>query len=231
MAGDEPHMGGAREEILARVGAALSDLSAAARTEPAEIPRLYERGREATPAIRELFAERVADYRAAPLTLSAPEDIGGAVSRLAQARGARRLAVPDDLPDAWAPADLELVPDRGSSAAELDRLDGVLTGCAAAIAETGTIALDGGATQGRRHLTLIPDWHICVVFADQLVAGVPEAILRLGSAAHEGRPITLISGPSATSDIELERVEGVHGPRTLDVLIVDREQSTKEHPL
>ncbi|MEZ5077233.1 MAG: LUD domain-containing protein [Solirubrobacterales bacterium] len=210
--------------------AALSDLPAAARTEPAEVPRAYERDREATPALRDLFAERVGDYRAAPLTLAGPEGIGATVSRLARARGARRLVVPTDLPEMWGPADLELTPDEGSRAADLDRLDGVLTGCAVAIAETGTIAFDGGATQGRRMLTLVPDWHICVVFADQLVAGVPEAILRLSPAAREGRPITLISGPSATSDIELERVEGVHGPRTLDLLIVDRDNPTKEEP-
>lgn len=226
----KPHRSGARAEILGRVRAALSDLPAAARTEPAAIPRTYDRGRDSTMALRELFAERVGDYRAAPLVLSGHEEIGRAVSSLARARDARRLAVPTDLPEGWAPTDLELVPDHGSSAADLDRIDGVLTGCAVAIAETGTIALDGGARQGRRMLTLIPDWHVCVVFAEQLVAGVPEAIERLAPVAREGGPITLISGPSATSDIELERVEGVHGPRTLDVLIVTQDNPTKEQP-
>jgi L-lactate dehydrogenase complex protein LldG len=105
-------------------------------------------------------------------------------------------------------------------AAELDGYDAALTGCALAIAETGTIVLDGGAASGRRALTLVPDHHICVVEARQIVASVPEAIAALEPAAREGRPITFVSGPSATSDIELERVEGVHGPRKLDILVV-----------
>src|SRR5215212_10889133 len=104
--------------------------------------------------------------------------------------------------------------------AELDRLDAVLTGCALGIAETGTIALDGGAASGRRALTLVPDVHLCVVEAEQVVAAVPDAVARLAEAAAAGRPVTLVSGPSATSDIELDRVEGVHGPRTLEVFVV-----------
>ena len=102
----------------------------------------------------------------------------------------------------------------------LDTVDGVLTGCCAAIAETGTIVLDGGARQGRRALTLVPDLHLCVVEVDQIVGTVPEAVERLAPAARERRPFTFISGPSATSDIELSRVEGVHGPRRLEVFIV-----------
>jgi L-lactate dehydrogenase complex protein LldG len=117
--------------------------------------------------------------------------------------------------------DVELVVDDPPlSAAELDAVDGVLTGCALGIAETGTIVLDGGARSGRRVLTLVPDYHLCVVEAASIVAGVPDAVAALAAAAAEGRPITLVSGPSATSDIELDRVEGVHGPRTLDVLVV-----------
>ena len=106
------------------------------------------------------------------------------------------------------------------SARDLDGVDGVLTGCALAIAETGTIVLDGGERSGRRALTLVPDWHICIVEADTIVAGVPDAVAALAEVAAEGRPITLVSGPSATSDIELDRVEGVHGPRNLDILVV-----------
>jgi L-lactate dehydrogenase complex protein LldG len=104
--------------------------------------------------------------------------------------------------------------------ATLDRSDGVLTGCAVAIAETGTIVLDAGERSGRRALTLVPDWHVCVVEEASIVPGVPDAVAAMAGAAAEGRPLTLVSGPSATSDIELDRVEGVHGPRTLDVLVV-----------
>jgi L-lactate dehydrogenase complex protein LldG len=103
----------------------------------------------------------------------------------------------------------------------LDAADGVLTSCAVAIAQTGTIVLDGGAGQGRRAITLIPDYHLCVVRESQIVELVPEAMAQLEPAARAGRPITFISGPSATSDIELHRIEGVHGPRTLDVIVVD----------
>jgi L-lactate dehydrogenase complex protein LldG len=131
--------------------------------------------------------------------------------------------VPGGLPSEWRPDGvLELIEDRGLTTHELDAVDGVITGCATAIAETGTIALDAGADQGRRALTLVPDLHVCVVGADRIVATVPEGTERLREAVErEHRPITLISGPSATSDIELSRVEGVHGPRTLVVLIVD----------
>ena len=112
------------------------------------------------------------------------------------------------------------MPDAGLAPHELDALDGALTGCALAIAETGTIVLDAGAAQGRRALTLVPDYHLCVVAEDAVVDLVPEAVERLQPAVEEGRPLTLVSGPSATSDIELNRVEGVHGPRTLHVVIV-----------
>ena len=117
---------------------------------------------------------------------------------------------------------LELVADDPPLGARaLDGFDGVLSGCALAIAETGTIVLDGGARSGRRAITLVPDYHVCVVEAERIVAAVPDAVAALGEAAAEGRPITFVSGPSATSDIELDRVEGVHGPRTLDVFVVD----------
>jgi L-lactate dehydrogenase complex protein LldG len=121
---------------------------------------------------------------------------------------------------AGATARLELVEDAGLSVRELDRLDGALTGCAVAIAETGTFVLDGGAGQGRRALSLVPDLHVCVVREDQVVGLVPEAVESLGDAVRAGRPLTFVSGPSATSDIELDRVEGVHGPRVLHVVVV-----------
>jgi L-lactate dehydrogenase complex protein LldG len=128
--------------------------------------------------------------------------------------------IPPALPDAWRPGGVELIEDRELSAAELDQLDGALTGCATAIAQTGTIVLDGHGVCGRRALTLVPDHHVCVVTEDQVVGLVPGAITRLRPAvAEHRRPLTFISGPSATSDIELTRVEGVHGPRNLLVLI------------
>ena len=137
------------------------------------------------------------------------------LARLCREQGARRLAVAADLPEDFRVADVELVRDDGLSPHELDGLDGALGGCALAIAETGVIVLDGGAGQGRRALTLVPDYHLCVVEEEQIVDLVPEAFERLEPAVREGRPLTFVAGPSATSDIELNRVEGVHGPRTL----------------
>jgi L-lactate dehydrogenase complex protein LldG len=188
----------AREEILERIRAARV---AAAAPVAGEYRRALGRDRAALVA---LFAERIADY---DVTLSYGDVV---------ALEAKRLAVPLDLPDEWRPGGVELVPDDGLSNAELDALDGALTGCALAIADTGTIVLDCGAAQGRRALTLIPDLHICVVREDQIVGSVPEAFDRL----TVGRPVTFVSGPSATSDIELNRVRGVHGPRRLHVVIV-----------
>jgi L-lactate dehydrogenase complex protein LldG len=203
----------AREAVLARVRAAL----ASGPAEAAPVPRGYRRSPPpGDPVAR--FVERAGEYRAR-VERVAPGDLAAVLTAACAERGAARLAVPDDLPAAWRPDGVELV-GGPLTAAALDRLDGVLTGCALAIAETGTIALDGGPAQGARALTLVPDYHLCVVLAEQIVATVPEAVARLGAAVRERRaPVTLISGPSATSDIELDRVEGVHGPRTLHVLV------------
>jgi len=177
--------------------------------------------RDARPGdeIVEVFAERVGEYRATVHRVSGSE-VGEAAGRILAELGAGRLGIPPDLPEAWRPPNVELIEDHGLSPRELDELDGALTGCAVAIAETGTFVLDGRAGQGRRALTLVPDLHLCVVREEQVVGIVPEAIERLGDAAREGRPLTFVSGPSATSDIELSRVEGVHGPRNLHVLLV-----------
>jgi L-lactate dehydrogenase complex protein LldG len=160
----------------------------------------------------------VEEYRATVRRVAAAE-LGAAVASACEARGVRRIAVPPG-----GPAEIDgveiVVDDPPLSAAALDAVDGVLTGCALGIAETGTIVLDSGARSGRRALTLVPDYHLCVVEEGGIVAGVPDAVAALAEAAAEGRPITFVSGPSATSDIELDRVEGVHGPRTLDVLVV-----------
>ena len=207
----------ARDEVLARVRTALRDAAA-----PPPVRRDYRTaggGPELPPAeLLDLLVDRLVDYRALHRRGSAAET-GAMVAAALQERGARRAAVPGGLPPAWLerlPAAVELVADTPPlTAAALDRLDGVLTGCAVAIAETGTIVLDAGPGQGRRALSLVPDYHLVVVTAGQVVATVPEAIARLDPA----RPLTWISGPSATSDIELNRVEGVHGPRTLEVVV------------
>jgi iron-sulfur cluster protein len=206
---------GAREAILARIREALED-----RPAPPEVPRDYRQtSDDPRPSVIARFSDRVGEYRAT--VRSAPRDeLGTVLAEMAAQAGAERLAIPPDLPPEWRPSRPELVEDTGLSAHALDALDGALTGCALAIAETGTIVLDGGRAQGRRALTLVPDYHLCVVEADAIVASVPEAVRQLEPAVRDGRPLTFISGPSATSDIELNRVEGVHGPRTLHVVVV-----------
>ena len=205
-------MSAARDEIMARIRRALGPGVAVP-----EIPRSY-RGPRVDDSAVDRFCERVAEYRATVTRVTADE-LAGVVARLCRERGARRIVVPAGGPEAIEGVEV-VVDDPPLSPQVLDELDGVLTGCALAIAETGTIVLDGGPRSGRRALTLVPDWHVCIVEADSIVAGVPDAVAALAEAAAEGRPITLVSGPSATSDIELDRVEGVHGPRTLDVLVL-----------
>jgi len=206
----------ARAEILARVRDALADVAPS----PLPPPAYRRRGAGDRAAVTTLFAERCTDYRAGLRRVSRGS-LRATIDDVVRGWGARRIAVPSDLPTAWLGNAAEWVEDRGLTPADLDAVDGVLTGCALAIAETGTIALDAGRGQGRRALTLVPDRHLCVVAAERIVELVPEAIAGLAEAAEAGRPITLISGPSATSDIELERVEGVHGPRTLEVVVVE----------
>lgn len=211
-----------REEILGRIRRALADVPADETPDDVPVPRTYRRAHlERTAAERtELLAGNLADYRAL-VHRCRTADLPALVGRLLTARGARSVIVPDGLPPAWlARAEgIERVPDDPSLTPwELDAVDSVLTGCAVAVSETGTIVLDAGPAQGRRRITLIPDHHICVVRTrDQVVDSVAEALERLDPA----RPLTWISGPSATSDIELDRVEGVHGPRTLEVVLAD----------
>ncbi len=208
-------MSEAREIVLARIREALADGPAAAA-----VPRDYRRTTPASVDVVGLFAERVADYRATVLRTTRKR-LAAHVAATIEARGVRRLAVPPGLSVKWlADAAIERVGDEPPLSVEvLDGLDGVITGCAVAVAETGTIVLDAGPGQGRRVLSLLPDYHLCIVFAEQIVGSVPEALGRLDPR----RPLTWISGPSATSDIELQRVEGVHGPRTLDVIVVGSE--------
>ncbi|MFI6514918.1 lactate utilization protein C [Spirillospora sp. NPDC050679] len=200
----------ARDQILGRIGGVLGDRAVPAADDYAAIDRAYLT-RHHDDGIVDLFAERAADYRAAVRKVPA----AGLPGAIAEALTGARYAVPDGLPAAWLagvdPSRLVTDPD----VAGLDAVDGVVTACAVAVAETGTIVLDHGPGQGRRALTLVPDRHLIVVAAGQIVPDVPEALARLDPV----RPLTLVSGPSATSDIELNRVEGVHGPRTLEVII------------
>jgi L-lactate dehydrogenase complex protein LldG len=182
---------------------------------------LREHGGQSAAETVELLAENLADYRAV-VHRTDQEDLPYLIMRLLAERGSEQVLVPPGLPPAWmSAADPTRIHDRAvSTPHELDRVDSVVTGCAVAIAETGTIVLDGSADQGRRRITLVPDHHICVVrVPDQVVSSVPQALERLDPV----RPLTWISGPSATSDIELDRVEGVHGPRTLEVVLVSGE--------
>lgn len=206
---------GPRETILARLRDALADRPAAP-----DVPRDYETVTPAGADVVGLFEERVADYRATVRRTTA-EGLPGEIAALLGEIRATRVVVPAGVPAEWlaaaAGAATWLADDPPLSHEQLDAVDAVLTGCTVAIAETGTIVLDGGPGQGRRALSLLPDHHVCVVDAAAIVGGVPEALPRLDPR----RALTWISGPSATSDIELERVEGVHGPRHLYVLIVE----------
>ena len=211
----------ARDEVLRRIRAALRDVPAGELPEDVPVARDYRTRSDLFPEeLVKRFAERVAEYKAAVRQVT-PAELPGAIAAACAARDVRRLVVPADLPEDWAPPGVALLRDEGLTNDQLDTSDGVLTGCALGIAQTGTIVLDGGPQQGRRAITLLPDYHLCVVRDDQIVGLVPEAVAQLDNAVRASRrPITFISGPSATSDIELNRVEGVHGPRTLEVLIV-----------
>ena len=219
----------AREEVLARIRTALGDGGGA----PDEAPRAYRTSAGlGRPTLISLLTERLHDYGTS-VRRCAPDEVPAAVRQALADRGARRVVLPAGLdltgPGGGGPGGdgpggdgpgggldgVTLIGDDDLSPAALDAADGVVTMAAVAIAETGTIVLDGGPGQGRRALSLIPDYHLCIVRTGQIVGIVPEALSRL----DPGRPQTWISGPSATSDIELDRVQGVHGPRTLEVIL------------
>jgi L-lactate dehydrogenase complex protein LldG len=239
---------GDREQILAKVRAAIADVPAeealAFDRDDAEPDARYERAGELDAAARlALFVERCGDYKAT-VTVCADDagSIAGAVAAACARHDARRLLVPEGLDGRWlptraresagglvAPKDLDrrrpsdgietVVDDPSLGWHELAELDGVITGCELGIAVTGTVALATGPAQGRRAVTLLPDLHVCVVRGEQIVETVPEAMTRLAGPIATRRAITFISGPSATSDIELKRVEGVHGPRRLELIV------------
>ena len=202
----------ARDAILARIAAGLAD-----RPAPVVVYRTYRQAGDLdAEAVLARFVERVRDYRATVVVTADPR---AAAAEAFAAAGARRVGVAADLDPRLRPDGLALVEDDLLPARDLDALDGALTTCVAGCAETGTIALDGGPGQGRRALSLVPDLHVCIVRAEAIVETVPELIAALEPSARKGRPIVLVSGPSATSDIELTRVEGVHGPRRLVVIV------------
>ncbi|OBF11625.1 lactate utilization protein C [Mycobacterium sp. ACS4331] len=202
----------AREEILARVRAALADRP--------EVPAVsWEYGRAVSTGDDDVvarFAERTADYRAAVQRV-ATSDVADAIRSALRAAGAVTVIADAAARARW--GDASWLEDTGLTATELDGVDAVVTAAAVGIANTGTIVLDHGVGQGRRALSLVPDVHVCVVTLEQIVTDVPEAVARLVESGLHTRPLTWISGPSATSDIELDRVEGVHGPRTLHVIV------------
>jgi L-lactate dehydrogenase complex protein LldG len=215
---------GAKETILWRIRHATRDVPQDERPEDVPVERGYRKEDDADrEEIVERFAESVAEYKAEVRRVT-EDELPDAIEEALRRRGVRRLVVPPFLPREWIPEGVDALRDAARprlTNEELDESDGVLTGCALGIAQTGTIVLDSGRAQGRRALTLLPDYHLCVVRDNQIVGLVPEAFANLEETVKdEGRAVTFISGPSATSDIELNRVEGVHGPRTLEVLIV-----------
>jgi L-lactate dehydrogenase complex protein LldG len=214
----------ARDEVLARLRTARDAGAPAAPpigvlSDPV-VPRTYRSAGRYAPGGEQVVArldETLTDYRATVTRVAAEADVAGAVAAFLGEAGS--VVAPRGVPDAWLAGFGGTVrrDDPPCTVDELDHLDAVVTGAAVAIADTGTFVLDSGAPdQGRRAITLVPDHHVCVVHADDVVASVPEAIARLDPT----RPLTFVSGPSATSDIELDRVEGVHGPRRLDVVLV-----------
>lgn len=220
----------ARDEVLRRIRGALGTTDGTGAGEEATggrepVTRAYRTTGDLAPGSRELhdlLVDRLEDYRASVHGSGADDDeVGAAVRGVLDSLGATTVICPPAVAESFLsgtgePTDLRVIPDDGTLGADdLDRIDAVVTGAAVAVAETGTIVLDGGPLCGRRAITLVPDLHVCVVRSDQVVQTVPEALARL----EPTRPLTFIAGPSATSDIELSRVEGVHGPRTLAVVL------------
>src|ERR1700761_3563138 len=210
----------ARAEILQRIRAATGGVSNAevVRAGWTRLPREYRRaatrGRE---AVLELLEDRLRDYDANVVRVGR-DGVSAMVAKMLSERGKARMVVPAGIAKEWLPAGVEFVVDEGLSAVELDRFDGVMTGSTMAIAETGTVILQSVPGQGRRAVTLVPDYQMCVVREEDVVETVPEAMARLQKPAE--LPTTFFSGPSATADIEMTRIKGMHGPRFLDVILV-----------
>jgi L-lactate dehydrogenase complex protein LldG len=211
----------ARSEVLRRIREAKGGVASAdaAQAGWSSIERRYRR--EATRSrevILELLVDRLQDYDAR-VVRAVHADVRAAAARMLGERNVRRMVIPPGVAAEWLPGGVEFVVDEGLAAVELDAVDGVMTGATLAIAETGTVVLQNVAGQGRRAVTLVPDYHLCVVRVEDVVETVPEAMARLQTTA--GLATTFVSGPSATADIEMTRIKGVHGPRFLDVILVD----------
>lgn len=222
----------AREAVLRRIRTALRDVPDDERAQQVVVERDY-RHEDTTPhdEIIEQFIERVSDYKAVVRRVE-EHDLSLTIAAACREHSVRTLVVAEDMPGEWLPTDITILRDGQAqllSYEQLEQSDGVLTGCALGIAQTGTIVLDAGKLQGRRVLSLLPDYALCLIWEEQIVGIVPEAIARLSGTSDGNentghkKPITFVSGPSATSDIELSRVEGVHGPRTLEVFVVRHE--------
>lgn len=210
----------ARTEILRRIRAAkdgTSDTDAAAAAW-SNVAREYRRDNEpGSEAVLEMLEDRLRDYDAHVARASRGE-IADTVARMLAVRGKRRILVPAGIAPEWLPAGVEFFVDEGMRAADLDGFDGVMTGSTVAIAETGTVVLQNVPGQGRRALSLVPDYHLCLVNAEDVVKTVPAAMDRLRPTSE--LPTTFFSGPSATADIEMTRIKGVHGPRHLDIILI-----------
>lgn len=196
---------GSKEQILAAI-------------EHAQVPTFQAQRSTTTyqPVNIHAFIEAVEDYKAIVHNVE-QEQLSDTLKNILKGK---RVVVPADLPHSWRSTEVDWIEDSALTHSELDQCQATVTACALGIQETGTIVLDAGFAQGRRAITLIPDHHVCIIRADQIVATVAEAVEKLKNVAQQGNPLTWISGPSATSDIELVRVEGVHGPRTLEVIVV-----------
>lgn len=217
-------MSDAKSEMLLTIRKALAEVPDSETPDDVELKRNYlQKGTMDQPEIVDLFAERVGEYKATVQRVKV-SDLKKVIKNSCKIENVKKLVIPEGFDKELLPVDLDpLFDDRDSPLTHhvLDQSDGVITTCAHAVAQTGTIILDAGEGQGRRALTLVPDYHLCIVREDQIVELIPEGFSTVESSVKkEGRPITFISGPSATSDIELSRVEGVHGPRRLEVLIV-----------
>ena len=208
-----------RDAVLGRIRYAIESPVATREQDYAAIPRLYRQAGGLDDGARlALFQSRLEDYGCGCVRC-AHDQVRHTIGQVLTSRARRRLVIPQGVPSAWLPGGFDWVPDDGLSYAELDAIDGAVTGCTSAISQTGSIVLCHDATEGRRVITLIPDYHLCVVFAQQVMETVSES-LRHPRVVASAR-ITTISGPSATADIEMTRIKGVHGPRTLDVVLVD----------